>query len=77
VLEVIEAVKRVSGVNFKVEIAERRPGDPARVVADCRTARATIGWHPRFDNLSTIVAHTLAWQQKLKARRTNHQDSGG
>jgi UDP-glucose 4-epimerase len=77
VLEVIEAVKRASGVSFTVEIAERRPGDPARVVADCRRVQATIGWQPRFDNLSTIVAHTLAWEQKLMARRTNHQDSGG
>jgi UDP-glucose 4-epimerase len=54
---------------FKVEIAERRPGDPARVVADCRTAQATIGWQPRFDNLSTIVAHTLALEQKLRGAR--------
>ena len=78
VLEVIEAVKRASGVYFKAEIAERRPGDPALVVADCRRVQATIGWQPRFDNLSTIVAHTLAWEQKLMARRrTNSQDSGG
>jgi UDP-glucose 4-epimerase len=44
VLEVIEAVKRASDVDFKVEIAGRRPGDPARIVADCRKARATLGW---------------------------------
>ncbi len=77
VLEVIEAVKRASGVDFNVEIAERRPGDPARVVADCRRAQATLGWQPRFDDLSTIVAHTLAWEHKLMARRANSQDSGG
>ncbi len=77
VLEVIEAVKRASGVDFNVEIAERRPGDPARVVADCRRAQATLGWQPRFDDLSTIVAHTLAWEHKLMAHRANSQDSGG
>ena len=75
VLEVIEAVKRASGVDFKVDIAGRRPGDPARIVADCRKARATLGWQPRFDNLSTIVGHALAWERKLSARRANSQIS--
>jgi UDP-glucose 4-epimerase len=50
VLEVIDAVKRASGVDFKVEVAPRRPGDPARIVADCRQARATLGWQPRSDD---------------------------
>jgi UDP-glucose 4-epimerase len=69
VLEVIDAVKRVSGVDFKVEIAPRRQGDPARIVADSRQARATLGWQPRFDDLSTIVAHALAWERELMQRR--------
>ena len=71
VLEVIDAVKRASGVDFKVEVAPRRPGDPARIVADCRQARATLGWQPRFDDLSTIVTHALAWERKLIARRAS------
>jgi UDP-glucose 4-epimerase len=71
VLEVIEAVKRVSDVDFKVEIAPRRPGDPARIVADCRQARAILGWQPRFDDLSTIVTHALAWERELMARRAS------
>jgi UDP-glucose 4-epimerase len=58
-----------------VDIAGRRPGDPARIVADCRKARATLGWQPRFDNLSTIVGHALAWERKLSARRANNQIS--
>ena len=41
-LEVIETVKRVSGVDFKVEIAPRREGDPAQIVADSQRARATL-----------------------------------
>src|SRR5206468_5423257 len=40
VLEVIETVKRVAGVDFKVEVAPRRPGDPARVVAAADRVRA-------------------------------------
>ncbi len=71
VLEVIETVKRVSGVDFKVEMAPRREGDPAQIVADSQRARATLNWRPRFDDLSTIVAHALAWERALQKRRSN------
>jgi UDP-glucose 4-epimerase len=59
-------VKRVSGVDFRVEIAPRRPGDPARIVAACDRTRATLAWTPQYDDLATIVAHALAWEQKLR-----------
>jgi UDP-glucose 4-epimerase len=68
VLDVIETVKRVSGVDFDVEYAPRRPGDPAQLVASSEKARATLGWKPRFDGLSTIVSHALAWEKALKTR---------
>ena len=48
VLEGIESVKRVSGVNFKVEFAGRRAGDPAQIVAACDRVRATLNWQLRF-----------------------------
>ena len=69
VLEVIETVKQVSGIDFKVEIAGRRPGDPARIVAAADRAHATLHWKPEFDNLPTIVSHALAWERKLQASR--------
>jgi UDP-glucose 4-epimerase len=68
VFEVIEAVKRVSSVDFKVEVAGRRPGDPAKIVAACERAHATLNWQPQFDDLKTIIAHALAWEQKLLGR---------
>lgn len=68
VLEVIEMVKRVSGVDFRVDYAARRPGDPAEIVADPRRIRATLGWRPRYDDLATIVTHALEWQRKLSQR---------
>jgi UDP-glucose 4-epimerase len=71
VFEVIETVKRVSGVDFKVEIGSRRAGDPAQIVADCSAARTMLGWQPRFDDLSTIVAHALAWERALLKRGTS------
>ncbi len=69
VLEVVETVKRASGVDFRVEIAPRRPGDPAQIVANSQSARTTLGWQPRYDDLPTIVAHALAWERELMARR--------
>jgi UDP-glucose 4-epimerase len=68
VLEVIDAVKRVSGADFRVDVAARRPGDPAQVVAAADRARALLGWRPQLDDLSTIVSHALAWQKKLVTR---------
>jgi UDP-glucose 4-epimerase len=67
VLEVIEMVKRVSDIDFTVENAPRRAGDIARLVAGTERARALLGWRPRFDDLVTIIRHTLAWERKLKA----------
>jgi UDP-glucose 4-epimerase len=65
VLEVIDTVKRVSGVDFPVDHASPRPGDPAQIVAQSDRARALLGWQPQFDDLPTIVAHALAWERKL------------
>jgi UDP-glucose 4-epimerase len=69
VLEVIEAVKRVSGRNFAVRLAPRRPGDPAAIVADPTRIRSQLGWTPRFDKLDTIAEHALAWERKLAGMR--------
>jgi UDP-glucose 4-epimerase len=68
VLEVIDAVKKVSGRDFPVELAPRRPGDPAQIIASSERARTILGWQPKLDDLSTIVRHALAWQEKLMTR---------
>lgn len=68
VKEVIASVKRISGVDFPVETAPRRPGDPAALVARPDRVRAVLGWRPRFDDLDTIVAHALAWEKALSER---------
>jgi UDP-glucose 4-epimerase len=68
VLEVIETVKRVSGVDFEVELAARREGDPAHIVAGCERIHSTLGWGPRFNDLETIVTHALAWERRLARR---------
>ena len=68
VLEVVDAVKHVSGIDFNVEFTGRRAGDPARVVAASDRIRAVLGWQPQFDDLHTIVSHALAWERTLSAR---------
>jgi UDP-glucose 4-epimerase len=68
VLEVIETVKKVSGVDFSVQLGPRRAGDPARIVAACERARSLLGWQPQLDDLATIVGHALAWERKLRER---------
>ena len=73
VREVIEMVKHVSGVDFKVEIAPRRPGDPAQIIAACDRARTLLGWTPQYDDLATIIAHALAWEQRLRKARAAAQ----
>jgi UDP-glucose 4-epimerase len=68
VLEVIETVKRVSGVDFEVASAGRRAGDPAQIVAASGRALSLLKWQPHFDDLQTIVRHALAWERKLLTR---------
>jgi UDP-glucose 4-epimerase len=69
VLETIEAVRVVSMRNFAVQYAPRRPGDIVTMVADTSRIRATLDWTPQYDDLETIAAHALAWEEKLLRER--------
>ena len=68
VLEVIDTVKRVSGVDFKVRRSGRRAGDPASIVASNGRIRRELGWEPRHDDLEQIVRLALDWEQGLEMR---------
>ncbi|MEA2839310.1 MAG: UDP-glucose 4-epimerase [Methylobacteriaceae bacterium] len=68
VLDVIDVVKRVSGVDFPVRKSGRRPGDPAAIVAANDRIRAELGWEPQHDNLSEIVRQALDWERRLHNR---------
>lgn len=59
VREVIDAVQKVSGRNFKVTEADQRPGDPAILTANATKARTELGWRPEIPDLETIVS--TAW----------------
>lgn len=68
VREVLAIVKDLSGVDFTVLEAERRPGDPASLVAKADKIRSLTGWQPRFDNLETIVGDAWRWESKLAGK---------
>lgn len=68
VLEVIDSVKRVSGVDFEVRLSDRRPGDPPQIVAASDLIRSTLNWQPDHENLDTIVRHALDWEAALAKR---------
>ncbi|GGH30424.1 UDP-glucose 4-epimerase GalE [Alsobacter metallidurans] len=65
VLEVVETVKRVSGVDFETRRSGRRAGDPAAIVATGERVREVLGWTPQYDDLDTIVTHALEWEKHL------------
>jgi UDP-glucose 4-epimerase len=73
VLETIEAVRRVSGRNFAVQYAPRRPGDIMTMIADTSRIRSALDWTPQFDDIDTIATHALAWEEKLFRERHGEQ----
>lgn len=68
VLDVIGAAKRVTGVDFPVEMAGRRPGDPPELVADSSKLKRLTGWTPLHDDLPFIIETAWKWEQKLSGR---------
>ena len=61
VIEVIEAARRVTGVNIPVKPCPRRPGDPAVLVASSNRAKEELGWKPKFSNLEAIIESAWKW----------------
>ncbi|MFC3074808.1 UDP-glucose 4-epimerase GalE [Shinella pollutisoli] len=68
VLEVLDQVKAVSGRDFPVNIAGRRPGDAVSIVANPAVAMREFGWTPKHDDLAFIVRTALDWEDHLGKR---------
>ncbi len=64
VRQVIDAVKKVTGKDFKVVETERRPGDPAVLVASSEKIRNKLNWEPKFTDIDKIVETAWVWHQK-------------
>jgi UDP-glucose 4-epimerase len=65
VLEVVNAVERVTGLPVPVEHLPRRAGDPPKIVADSSKLKASLGWEPQYASIDTIVGHAFRWEQRL------------
>ena len=68
VLEVLKTVERVGGKALPVTYGPRRAGDAEAIVARVDKIHAHLDWHPKQDDLDTIVAHALAWEETLIRR---------
>lgn len=65
VKEVIQTMKKVSGVDFQVQVAPRREGDPSILIADNTKIKEKMGFKPKYDNLEFICKTALEWERKL------------
>lgn len=65
VQQVIDTARRVTGREIPVRDAERRAGDPARLVADATRAVTQLGWRPRYAALDQLIEHAWHWEQKV------------
>lgn len=68
VREVVDTVRKVSGVDFVAEEGPRRAGDPASITATGEKVRQLLGWVPQHDDLNEIVETAYAWERHLMTR---------
>jgi UDP-glucose 4-epimerase len=64
VREVVEAAKRVTGIDFRTEETGRRAGDPPALIADSGLLRRLTGWQPHHDDLDFIIRTAWDWERK-------------
>ena len=72
VQEVIEAAGRVTERKIKVLAEHRRPGDPARLVADAMLAKTELGWEPKRAQLEQIIRDAWLWEQLQSSKLESH-----
>lgn len=68
VLEVLDAVDRVTNLKIERVFSGRRAGDPAALTADSSAIRSRFGWSPAHDDLDTIVTDALSWERRLSEK---------
>lgn len=64
VKQVIDTVEKVTGKDIQRQIASRRGGDPAKLVASSEKAKTILGWKPEFTDLESIIETAWNWHQK-------------
>ncbi|MCF8710090.1 UDP-glucose 4-epimerase GalE [Rhizorhapis sp. SPR117] len=69
VLEVLDAVDRVTNMTIERRMGDRRAGDPDSLISDNRAIMARFPWKPEHADLDRIVSHAVAWERKLSEIR--------
>lgn len=64
ILEVIESAARITGRSITRQLAPRRPGDPAVLVASKEKLKTMLGWETQHSSLDEIISSAWAWKQK-------------
>lgn len=64
VKQVIDTARQVTGRDIKVQLSDRRPGDPPILVGSSDKARNILGWEPKYPALKEILAHAWQWHQQ-------------
>ena len=64
VKEMIEAAKKATGRDIKVEIGARRAGDPAQLIASSEKAKKVLGWQPKYTDVKQIIQTAWTFHQK-------------
>ena len=64
VKEVVETARKVTGHAIPAVVKERRPGDPATLIASAEKAKSILGWKPEFDSLEKIIADAWRWHSR-------------
>ena len=64
VKEIIDTAEKVVGKPIKCEMAERRAGDPAQLVASSEKAKTVLGWKPKYDDIETIIGSAWNWHKE-------------
>lgn len=65
VIQVLDAVDRVTNNTLDRKMEGRRAGDPDALISDNTAIKQHLGWAPRYDDLDQIVQHALAWERRL------------
>ncbi len=65
VLEIIKSAERITNKTINFDIVERRPGDPAILVADNTKAKSILGWQPKY-NLDDIISSAWKWSNNRR-----------
>ncbi|MFZ5425073.1 MAG: UDP-glucose 4-epimerase GalE [Patescibacteria group bacterium] len=73
VKEIIEAAKEVTGVNFKVDEAPRRAGDPPELCSGGKKAREVLNWEPEYNSIKDIIQTAWDWHTKYRSKENAHK----